>query len=151
VGVAVLDTEGSIIRLSSKRAENRSEIINYILKFGKPILVASDVNPLPKNIEKISTSLGCKAYFPEVSLSNLEKAKMIKKYKDEIKNSHQKDALAAGIKAFRNYHSLFLKVEEILEKLDRTDLFDKVVERMLKKKNENIVDSVKKILKKEMK
>jgi predicted RNase H-like nuclease (RuvC/YqgF family) len=149
--VAILDTEGNIIKLSSKRAENRSEIINYILKFGKPVLVASDVNPLPKNIEKISTSLGCEAYYPEVSLSNLEKAKMIKKYKEEIKNSHQKDALAAGIKAFRNYHSLFLKVEEILEKLDRIDLFDNVVERILRKKNENIADSVRKILKKEIK
>lgn len=102
-------------------------------------------------IEKLASNLGCKVFFPEVSLHNVEKAKIIKKYKMKIKDSHQKDALAAAIKAFRNYHELFLKVEETLEKLNRKDIFDKVVERMLQRENENIVNSVKKILKKEMK
>ena len=43
-------------------------------------------------------------------------------------------ALAASIKAFRNYHELFLKIEETLEKSDKKEIFDKVVERMLRKK-----------------
>ena len=147
MGISILDTDGNVIKISSERAARRSELIKYISKFGRPVIIASDVNPLPKMIEKIASNLGCKAYYPEVSLSNIEKTKMIKKYRREIKDSHQKDALAAAIKAFRNYHELFLKIEETLEKLDRKEIFDKVIERMFQKKNENIVDTIRKVLK----
>jgi len=111
-------------------------------------MIASDVNPLPKSIEKLASALGSKAFFPEVSLSNVEKAKIINEYKKEIKGSHQKDALAAGLKAFRYYHELFLKVEETLTKMKKMKIFDKVVERMVKTGNENIVDTIKKIIRK---
>jgi len=146
VGIAILDTKGNLIDLTSKREAAKSEIIKYISKFGRPILIASDVNPLPKTIDKLASSLGCKVYYPRKSLSNTEKTKIIEDYTEEIKNSHQKDALAAGLRAFKNYHSLFLKIEEVLSKMNQQRLFEEVVEMMLKKKNENIIDVTKKIL-----
>jgi len=96
----------------------------------------------------LASSLGSKAYFPEVSLSNVEKRKIINDYKKEIKDSHQKDALAAALKAFRYYHELFLKIEETLTKIKKIKLFEEVVERMVKTGNENIVDTIKKIIRK---
>ena len=99
----------------------------------------------------MASALGSEVYYPEISLSNVEKAKIIKKYAKEIKNSHQKDALAAALKAFRRYHELFLKIEESLIKMKHDELFDEVLERMLKKKNENIVIVTKKILAKRRK
>lgn len=146
VGIAILDTKGNLIDLTSKREATKSDIIKYISKFGRSILIASDVNPLPKAIDKLASSLGCKVYYPRISLSNAEKSKIIEDYKEEIKNSHQKDALAAGLRAFKNYHSLFLKIEETLGNMGQEELFEEVVEKMLKKKNENIVDVTKKIL-----
>lgn len=109
------------------------------------------MNPLPKTIEKLASSMGSKTYYPEVSLSNAEKVKIIREYLDVIKNSHQKDALAAGIKAFKNYHELFLKVEEILAKMEKKELSDEVIERLLEKGDESIADSVREILKKNKK
>ena len=146
VGIAILDTKGNLVDMVSKREVTRSEIIKYILKFGKPVIVASDVNPLPKTIDKIASSLGSKTYYPKVSLSNVEKSKIVEDYDEEIKNSHQKDALAAALRAFKNYHDLFLKIEETLDKMGQQKLFEEVVEKMLKKKNENIVDVTKKVL-----
>lgn len=104
------------------------------------------MNPLPKKIEKLASALGSETSYPEISLSNVEKAKIIREYIDEIKDSHQKDALAAGLKAFRKYHELFLKIDDILKKTHHEKLFDEVLYKMLKKKNENIVDLTKKIL-----
>lgn len=98
-------------------------------------------------VSKIASSIGSKLYHPEISLSNAEKGKIIKRYVKEIKDSHQKDALAAGLKAFKNYHGLFLKVEEILLKLGRTDLLEDVIRNVVEKENENINDIIKKILK----
>jgi len=146
VGIAILDTKGNLIDLTSKREVKKSEIIRHISKFGRPVIIASDVNPLPKAIEKLASSLGSSAFYPRISLSNIGKSKIIEDYEEEIKDSHQKDALAACLRAFKNYHSLFLKIEEVLEKMNQQRLFEEVVERMLKRKNENIVDATKKIL-----
>ncbi|MGC8812001.1 MAG: DUF460 domain-containing protein [Candidatus Aenigmatarchaeota archaeon] len=146
VGIAILDTKGNIIDLTSKKEARKSEIIKHILKFGKPLLIASDVNPMPKAIEKIASSLGSKIYYPEVSLSNVEKVKIIQKYEKFIKDSHQKDALAACLKAFKHYHELFLRIEDFLKKIDKKEIYENVVEEVMKSESENIVNVTKKIL-----
>lgn len=121
------------------------------MKFGNPLIIAADVNPLPKGIEKIASAVGSSVFYPRVSMTYKKKAKIIDDYKEEIKDSHQKDALAAALRAFKNYHSMFLKIEEIVEKLKRKDIFELVVERVLKKKTESIVDAAKEIIKREKK
>lgn len=151
VGVAVLNTKGNVLNLTSIREARRSDLIKHILGFGRPIIIASDVNPLPKMIERLAASLGSKVFYPEVSLTNVEKEKIINDFKEEIKNTHQKDALAAGLKAFKNYHSLFLKVEEILVKQNKEEIFEEVVKHLLKDKTQNIVDMIKKISKRKKK
>lgn len=137
--------------MTSKREAKKSDLIKHISKFGNPVIIASDVNPLPKTIEKLASALGSETYYPRISLSNVEKIKIIKGYAEEIKDSHQKDALAASLKAFKKYHELFLKIEENLKKMGERKLFDEVLSNMLKRKNENIVDVTKKILAKRRK
>jgi len=145
-GVAVVDTNGDIVNLSSKKETTRSELVKHILKFGNPLIIASDVNPLPKGIEKIASSLGAKTFYPAVSMTYKEKSKIVDDYKERIKDSHQKDALAAALRAFKNYHGMLLKIDETVEKFKRKDLFDDVVKRVLKKKTENIVDAVRELM-----
>lgn len=119
------------------------------MKFGEVLLIATDVNPPPKAMEKIASSLGCKIFYPKISMSYKEKSKIIEDYEDKIKDSHQKDALAAALRAFKNYHSFFLKVEEEVGKRGREDLFEKVLKIIFKKRGENIVNAIKEILEKE--
>lgn len=145
-GVAILSTKGDVVKLASKRGAKRGDVINYIIKFGKPVIVASDVNPLPKSIKKISSILETRVYYPKISLSNVEKFKITKQYVERIKDNHQKDALAAALKAFKSCRELFLKIEEALVKSQRTDIFDDVVESVLKKRGENIADVIKKVI-----
>lgn len=150
-GVAVLDAKGSIVSLSSRKEPARSDIIRHVLKFGNPLIIASDVNPLPKGIEKLASALGCHAFYPQVSMTYREKAKIIDDYREKIKDSHQKDALAAALRAFRNYHSMLLKIEETVERLGRKDIFEDVVRRVLKKRTESIADAAKEIIRSEKK
>jgi predicted RNase H-like nuclease (RuvC/YqgF family) len=148
-GIAILDIKGKIVDLSSKKEAGRADLIKHIVKFGNPLIIASDVNPLPKGIEKLASSFGCYVFYPKVSMSNKEKEKMIEDYREKIKDSHQKDALAAALRAFRNYHAMFLKIEEVTKRFGREDIFEDVVRRVLKKKSESIVDATKEIIKKE--
>jgi len=78
-----------------------------------------------------------------------EKAKIIDDYREKIKDSHQKDALAAALRAFKNYHSTFLKIEEVVERMRRKDIFEDVVRRVMRRKSESIVDASKEIIKRE--
>lgn len=149
--MAIISTKGNIINLTSIREARRGDLIKHILTFGKPVIIASDVNPLPKMIEKLSAAMGSKVYYPEVSLTNVEKEKIINDFKEEIKNAHQKDALAAGLKAFKHYHGLFLKIEEILTKQGKEEIFEEIVENLMEDESQNIVDMIKKILKRKRK
>lgn len=114
------------------------------MEFGNPVVIASDVNPASKFVEKIAASLGSKIFYPEFSMSRKEKGKIVKDYEEEIKSAHEKDALAASLKAFKNYHELILKV-----KAAAGSDFEKVLRNIIiNEKTENISDVVKKIQKK---
>jgi predicted RNase H-like nuclease (RuvC/YqgF family) len=144
VGIAILDSNGKIVSVMSKRQQNRGEVIKHILKFGNPLVIASDVNPAPKFVEKIASSLGSKLFYPEFSMTRKEKENIVDDFEEEIKGSHQKDALAAGLKAFKSYHGIILKVKEAAGKN-----FEEVLRNVIiNKKTENISDVVKKIAKK---
>jgi hypothetical protein len=147
VGVAILDLHGELVELGSKREAGKSDLIKHILKFGKPLIIASDVNPMPKTIKKLASAFGSRTYYPEVSLTNLEKEDIASDFEEEIKNSHQKDALAAAIKAFRSYHELFIRVEKSLK--NRKEMYDDVIKIVLKKKSDSISDVIKALVKNE--
>lgn len=147
VGVAILDLHGELVELRSKREASKSDLIKHILKFGKPLIIASDVNPMPKTIKKLASAFGSRTYYPEVSLTNLEKEDIASDFEEEIKNSHQKDALAAAIKAFRSYHELFIRVEKSLK--NRKEMYDDVIKIVLKKKSDSISDVIKALVKNE--
>lgn len=98
-------------------------------------------------IERLAAAVGSRVFYPEVSLTNVEKEKIIDDFEERIKNSHQKDALAAGLKAFKNYRKLFLKVEETLNKQHKGEIFEEVVEEVLEDKTQNIIDAIKNVAK----
>lgn len=132
VGVAILDLRGRVLDTSTKREARKSELIKHILKFGWPVVVASDVNPMPRSIEKLASAFGSRIFYPKVSLSNASKIKIIEDYKHEIRDAHQKDALAAALKAHKKYRELFSKIDASLK---RKDMFDDIVMSVFKGKN----------------
>jgi hypothetical protein len=146
-GIAVLDLKGNLLGITSKRYVKKGFLVEYSTKFGTPIIIATDVNPPPKTVKKLAKTLGCKLYYPEVSLSNLEKVKLVKKYDEETGGYHQKDALAAGIKALKNYRELFSKIQDAVSKFDKK-IFDEVAIKIIRDGADNIRDAIKKIMRK---
>ena len=67
--ISILDMHGNLISLISKRDIGRSNAIKLISEFGRPLLISTDKNPLPRSVGKLASKFGVKPYYPKTSLS----------------------------------------------------------------------------------
>ncbi len=141
-GVSILDSRGQILAVHSKRDAKKSDIIKFIMKFGKPLVIATDVTPSPHSVEKIASSLGCKLFTPEKPITVQKKIRTVKEFSKELKNTHESDALAAGLIAWKNYRVLLDKVFIELKKQDKMEIYDEVVAKLVKEYSQNISEAL---------
>lgn len=147
-GVAVLDINGNIIAVYSKREAGRKELLKSISEFGKPIVVASDVNPCPRSVKNFARIFGSRIFYPEESLSVVKKTNLTKKFSENLKNRHEVDSLAAGIRAWKNYRGFFGKIKIELEKNNLSYLFEEIVIEIFNRKSSNISEAIAKSVEK---
>jgi predicted RNase H-like nuclease (RuvC/YqgF family) len=105
--VAAIDLEGEIELLKSGKNFPPREIIQRIVKAGKPVVVASDKKETPSKVKKISSSIGAKLFEPEKDLSSRRKKELGKGT-----NSHEKDAVASAVHAKKQLHRDIRKIEK---------------------------------------
>ncbi|MBI4010606.1 MAG: DUF460 domain-containing protein [Candidatus Aenigmarchaeota archaeon] len=144
--ISILDMHGNLVSLISKRDAAKADIIKMISEFGRPVIISTDKNPLPRSVGKLASNLGIKPFYPEMSLSHTQKEELVRELEVEAKNRHEMDALAASIKAWKNYRELSVKVSNALKKLGLTDLFDVVLEKLLRKESYSVHEAVNKAL-----
>ncbi|RLE49460.1 MAG: hypothetical protein DRJ31_04830 [Candidatus Methanomethylicota archaeon] len=109
-GIAVITLDGEPLAITSGRGISRGYISRFIASYGRPVIVASDVNPPPDIVTKLSVAHDAVLYAPPKSLSTAEKQQLVheltSKWKDiSVKDTHQRDALAAALKAYQAYKS----------------------------------------------
>ncbi len=152
--------QGDLIKLLSRRNAGKKDIIRIITKFGRPLIVSTDVSPAPKSVEKISSSIGSMLFVPDKSLSAAEKHDIVKKFKRQcrksdieikVKDRHERDALASAIKAWKSSKSLLRKVNNALKKSSMENVFDDVVSMLIKEESENITNAIRLVEKKRVK
>jgi len=117
-GIAALDIQGNLVLLKSIKNATHGEISKAIIDAGKPVIIASDVSPLPKMLEKVAASFAAKVMFPEERLTRVDKLNIAEKYSKEVSpekklwsNRHERDALAAALRAWRSKRHLLMKLE----------------------------------------
>ncbi len=120
-GIAILDLKGRPLLLTTRRWIGRNQLAEIIHQYGSPAIIATDVNPPPSYVKKLAASLSAKLFYPPRSLSVEEKrvvaAKAYEKLGVRAKDSHQRDALAAAVKAFQHYRVKLEQVEREAERL----------------------------------
>lgn len=126
VGLAVLDLDMNLVYVTSGRELDRGDIHNLLVKLGHPALVATDKNPPPEMCKKLAASLGALLYVPQKSLSTAEKEAIVSEFVKQhpsidIRNSHERDALAAALKAYREFQE---KLEKLSYKLKEIGFYD---------------------------
>ncbi|MFW9830314.1 MAG: DUF460 domain-containing protein [Candidatus Thorarchaeota archaeon] len=122
VGIAISDVEGRLIALRSGRGLSRGDVIRYIVEFGKPVLIATDVAPIPNFIEKLSNALHTPLFAPEKLMTLIEKRELAKSFATTSglrpTNAHQRDALSAVAKVFQVYET---RLEQLSKRLQESE------------------------------
>ena len=106
--MAIFDTGGELLRLISRRNARMSEIISEIIHHGHPLIIGSDVKKVPDRIRSIARNTDAKLYCPDRVITELEKTALCSGYR--YRNTHERDALASGIKAYRKYENVLRKL-----------------------------------------
>ncbi|MGY0288639.1 MAG: DUF460 domain-containing protein [Candidatus Methanodesulfokora washburnensis] len=135
-GIAIIDLDGRIVHLCTLRRASRSEVIDEIVSHGSPIIIATDVDPPPKNVLKIAGSLGVRVEVAKKEMRTDEKMDIILDYVREepikLGSVHERDSLAAVLKVYKRLKPLFSKamsrVRELGVELDRNILLRRLVE-----------------------
>jgi len=151
--VCIVDKNLNVLFLKSKREYKKSEMIDDILKFGKPLLICCDVPKVPKKILKIAKSLGSKIFHPTKVISEEKKKRLTYGY--EYKNWHERDALFAAIVGMKSIRKKLLKekrvekeiknekIEESLTKISKDKESEKI--KLLAQKIKSLKDEIKKL------
>lgn len=129
-GIAILDLEGGLVDYRSRKEFSKSDIREFIISHGKPVVVAGDVNPAPSLVEKLAATFSAELYYPEEDLSVEEKERLTEKY-DIDADSHSRDALAAAVDAYNSTRSVLERIKDKSEEMDVEK--EEVVEKFFRK------------------
>ncbi|QKQ99987.1 DUF460 domain-containing protein [Metallosphaera tengchongensis] len=135
-GISVLDMYGNPLLLSTKRGIDRESLIELILEIGSPVIIATDVNPVPDTVRKLGAILRSRIHVPEKSLSVEEKQTILedisKKYGMHISDPHVRDSLAAAVMAFRDVERKLRHAEGLINRfgidMDKNNVFRCIID-----------------------
>lgn len=120
VGISVLNVYGAPELLTTRRGIDRDEIISIISEKGLPVIIATDVNPLPDAVKKIAAQLKAKIFVPEKSLSVDEKQSLVNdfcnRFQLNVTDPHIRDSLAAALKAYKELERKLRQASSLIRK-----------------------------------
>jgi len=106
--VAVVGLDGESLDLLSTRTADTSEVIEWVVERGRPVVVAADVTPMPETVEKLRRSFDAAGWTPERDLPVDEKQHRTRE--EGYDNDHERDALAAALSAYDDHEDQFDRV-----------------------------------------
>ncbi len=143
-GIAILDLNGKILALRSGKEISRRDLIKYIAKFGTSVVIATDVTPLPKYVEKIANTFNALIFRPRKSMKVSEKQELVNEYlshsKWKVSDAHIRDALACAIKAYFSYRQIFEKIHKKIQEMNVEVSIEKV--KVLVMRGYSIYDAI---------
>lgn len=111
--VAAIDLKGEIQLLESGRHFSPDQIIQTIIKVGKPVIITTDKQKIPSKVEKIANNLGTHKHTPSKDLSQEKKQKL-----GMGANNHELDAVAAAKNAYNQHQKQINKIEKYNKKIN---------------------------------
>ena len=138
-GYALLDLEGELIRVDSSKRYTLASLTKEISEEGRIVKIGSDVNPCPKFIKKLATSLSSDIYMPKENILIKKKNQLSSDYlrikklrgKIKLKDHHQRDALAAAILTLKSINPLLNKINNHLHQNKKEHLSEEVLKKVI--------------------
>ncbi|MHA2141568.1 MAG: DUF460 domain-containing protein [Candidatus Thorarchaeota archaeon] len=111
--ICLLTLEGKIHRLTSGKSLTRADIIRQVYEQGIPVMVATDVKPVPHFVKKIASTVNAELYVPKREIAVSDKQELAREFSDgvKIRNAHERDALTAAVYAYRSIQPKMQQIE----------------------------------------
>lgn len=108
--VGIVDLDGTVLDVWSSRTVDTSDVVEWIIDRGKPLIVAADVAEMPDTVDQIRRSFDAAAWTPEDDLPVDEK---LHRCRDRsLSDDHQRDALAAALFAYDDHADQLARIAE---------------------------------------
>ncbi|MEX0568302.1 MAG: DUF460 domain-containing protein [Candidatus Njordarchaeota archaeon] len=114
-GIAIIDLKGHVLYVNSRRGIGVLELMDNIYKYGRPLIISTDVPKIPHFVQQISQKSGAIIFRPKKIVSIVRKNEIVKNLGVKVEDSHQRDALVAAFLAYKNYEKKFAKIDNILK------------------------------------
>jgi len=108
--VAILDLNGNLLGVKSKKGWNSAEVIEYITSLGRPVVIATDKSNPPEFVLKLRASFQAVLHTPKGDMSVEKKRYLTSKH--TFLNDHERDAIAAAIEAYNSFKNKLRNVEK---------------------------------------
>lgn len=149
-GISILDLNGKPLHVSSRRGTDRTEIIDLIKNYGRPIIVATDVTPIPETVKKLASLWKARIFQPAKNIPVEEKREIASHLSLEsgikIHDNHSRDALVAAYLAYKDYHDKMRQLESYVNRMGIDIPLEDVKKHVLQGKT--IVEAVEKTISK---
>jgi predicted RNase H-like nuclease (RuvC/YqgF family) len=111
--ICMLTLDGKIHRMVSGKSLTRADIIRQVYEQGIPVMVATDVTPVPHFVKKIASTVNAELFVPKREIAVSDKQELAREFSDGIKirNAHERDALTAAVYAYRSIQSKLQQIE----------------------------------------
>ena len=151
LGYAVLDIEGKVVKIKSSKQMNLNSLIAEVTNLGKVMVVGTDKAKIPGFVELFSVKTGGRVIRPKEDLKIVEKRDLIFGY--STRDSHEADALASALFAYKEVRSLLKKIEVFVKHNNKSNIKERIIELVIAKdiSIKHAVDIIEKPEKKEVK
>lgn len=151
LGYAVLDIEGKVVKIKSSKQLNLNSLIAEATSLGKVVVVGTDKAKVPSFVELFSVKIGGRVIRPKEDLKIVEKRELI--FEHSTRDSHEADALASALFAYKDVRSLLKKIEVFAKHNNKSNIKDRIIELVIAKNIsiKHAVDIIEKPEKKEVK
>jgi len=119
--LCLMSLDGAVAFLTSKKGLTRADMIRMVYEHGVPVLVATDVTPVPHLVKKIASTINVEVFTPSRPIAVADKQELARQFSQEVQigNAHERDAMTAAVYAYR---SILPKLEEIDCKLRKEQI-----------------------------
>lgn len=120
VGIAVLDLYGRVLHVATLREVGVTDVLEAVRRYGRPVVIATDVRPVPEFVKKLSSCLRARLFSPETGIEAYAKREIALRVSEEqnieVKDSHSRAALVAAYLAHKELEKNLKEVEDYLRK-----------------------------------
>jgi len=130
LGYAFLDLDGQLIETGSGKQFPIHLLIKKAVAAGKPIFVGTDKKAVPASVQEFAAKTGARIIAPPEDLKVQEKNEWV--VDSEIKNDHERDALAAALFAYNEQAPLLRKIEKFAKDHNKEEIKDALQMKVLR-------------------